>query len=51
MINTYNLTVLFDGYYRQYYNISRVAVKRFVEYHRENQDYEYHYVNESLTSH
>ena len=34
MIKTYSLTVLFDGYTREYHNISRVAVKRFIAYHR-----------------
>ena len=51
MINTYDLIIHFNGYYRHYYNISRVAVKRFVAYHQENLDYDYHYVNDSLTSH
>lgn len=39
MIKTYDLTIFFVGYTRHYYNISRVAVNRFVEYHRENVDF------------
>jgi len=39
MINTYNLCIYFNGYDRAYYNISRVAVKRFLEWHQENEDF------------
>jgi|LakMenEpi06Jul12_1017403.scaffolds.fasta_scaffold04588_2 hypothetical protein len=54
MIRTYNLTVLFYGYTRNYYNISRVAVKRYIAYHREsNPEFRgcVHDVHDSLTSH
>lgn len=39
MVDTFNLEVYFRGYVRVYDNISRVAVKRFVEWHRENPDF------------
>ena len=39
MINTFNLIVYFNGYDRAYYNISRTAVKNFIEYHQENEDF------------
>lgn len=39
MINTFNLVLYFNGYDRAYYNISRVAVKRFIEWHKENEDF------------
>jgi hypothetical protein len=40
MINTYDLAVFFDGYSREYHNISIVAVKRYITYHRDtNSDY------------
>lgn len=39
MINTYDLTVFFNGYQRYYYNISRTAVKYFIAYHQENPDF------------
>ena len=46
MINTYDLVLYFNGYAREYKNISRVALKRFLEYHKENPDffgYNYYY--------
>ena len=39
MVNTYDLTVFFNGYHRDYYNISRTAVKYFIAYHQENPDF------------
>lgn len=39
MINTYDLYIFFKGYERHYTNISRAAVKRFVAYHQENEDF------------
>ena len=39
MINTCDLILYFNGYDRAYYNISRVAVKSFLEYHQENEDF------------
>lgn len=39
MIDTFDLYIFFKGYSREYYNISRVAVKRFIEWHRENPDF------------
>lgn len=46
-VRTYDLHVLFQNerggdYSRIYYNISRVAVNRFVEWHRQNPDYCHH---------
>ena len=38
-IRTLTLFVYFDGYSRTYYNISRLAVKYYIEYHRENPDF------------
>jgi len=46
-IRTYDLHIRFDGYLCSYYNISRVAVKYYIEYHRENPDYYGHDVVES----
>jgi len=39
MIKTYTLTVYFNGYSREYCNISRVAVKRYITYHQEDLDF------------
>lgn len=39
-IRTFDLLVLFKGYTREYSDISRTAVKYFLEYHRENPDYD-----------
>jgi hypothetical protein len=53
-IQTYDLVIYFDLYQRHYYNISRVAVNRFIAYHREsNPDFEgcNFYAHEQLTSH
>lgn len=49
MINTYNLIVYFNGYEREYNNISRVAVKRFIDWHRQNPDF-YGYAVDDLFS-
>lgn len=38
-INTYTLTVYFYGYERTHYNLSSVAVKRYISYHEENPDF------------
>ena len=38
-VKTFNLIIHFDGYDRHYYNITRTAVKYFIEYHQENPDY------------
>lgn len=38
-VRTHNLTIYFDGYSRHYSNISRTAVKYFIDWHRENPDY------------
>ncbi len=40
-VKTFDLIVHFKGYTRQYTNISRVAVNRYIKYHQENPDYEY----------
>lgn len=40
MINTFDMIVWFNGYERHYYNISRTAVKYFLAWHQENQDYQ-----------
>mgnify|MGYP003342517307 CR=1 FL=1 len=34
MINTYDLTIINYGYTKEYRNISRVAVKSFLDWHR-----------------
>ena len=47
-IGTYNLTVQFNGYIRIYYNISRVAVNRFISYHSQNPDYVRAYYGNNL---
>ena len=40
MINTFDLIVYFRrGYMKHYYNVSRVAVNRFIEWHEQNPDY------------
>lgn len=37
MINTYDLKIYYHGTcVKSYINISRVAVKRFIDWHREN---------------
>jgi hypothetical protein len=41
MIKTYDLIVYFHGYERHYTNISRTAVKYFIEYHKENPDFHF----------
>lgn len=46
MINTYTLTVYMARDHRIYYNLSRVAVKRYLNYHRVRDSYRGH----SLTS-
>ena len=54
MINTYDLAVFFDGYSREYHNISIVAVKRYIAYHRTtNWDYKsaVYGAHKQLTSH
>jgi hypothetical protein len=38
-VETYNLMVYFRGYDRTYYNISRTAVKYYLDWHRENPDF------------
>jgi len=52
MVNTYDLYLYFNGYSKAYYNISRVAVKRFIEWHRESASFFGYDVqdHESLTS-
>ena len=42
MIKTFDLFVYFKGYSRHYSNISRTAVAYYLQYHRENEDYECH---------
>jgi len=39
-VRTYDLVIWFRGYHKVYYNVSRVAVKRFVDWYRENPDFE-----------
>lgn len=39
MIKTFNLTIRFDGGYKTYNNISRTAVKYYVEWYRENKEF------------
>lgn len=38
-IITYNLWVYFNGYSREYINISKSAVKYYIDYHKENEDF------------
>lgn len=38
-IKMYDLWVYFRGYERHYHNISRSALKYFIEYHKENEDF------------
>jgi hypothetical protein len=38
-VQTFDLIVWFDGYEREYYNISRTAVKYYIQYHQENEDF------------
>lgn len=45
-VNTFDLIVFFKGYDRTYYNISRTAVKYFIEWHQKNPDYEVYTVTE-----
>ncbi len=37
MIKTFDLYIYFNGYSKEYHNISRVAVKRFIDWHRESE--------------
>ena len=39
MIKTYNLYIYMAGKYIVYNNISRVAVKRYIEFWRENENF------------
>jgi hypothetical protein len=36
MIKTYDLIIYFDGYSREFNNISRVAVGRYIEWYQED---------------
>ena len=38
-INTYNLIVYFNGYDREHTNISRTAIKYYIDYYKENEDF------------
>ena len=54
MIQTYDLVIRFNGYDRKYYNISIVAVNRFVEWYRASSpDYKsaVYGAHKQLTSH
>ena len=38
-VKTFDLFVYFDNYDRQYFNISRTAVKYYLQWHQENDDF------------
>lgn len=38
-VKTFDLIFYFDGYEREYNNISRTAVKYYIQYHKENPDF------------
>jgi hypothetical protein len=38
-VKTFDLFVFFKGYSRQYFNISRTAVKYYIQWHQENDDF------------
>lgn len=38
-IRTFDLFVFFNGYSREYLNISRTAVKYYLQWHQENDDF------------
>lgn len=39
MINTFDLDIFLRGRVIHYNNLSRVAVKRYIEWYRENEDF------------
>lgn len=39
MIKTFDLFLYFNGYTREYINISRTAARYYIEYHKENEDF------------
>ena len=47
MVKTFDLTIYMKDNTKSYHNISRTAVKYYIEYHRENPDYYGHDVVES----
>jgi hypothetical protein len=38
-VKTFDLIVFFNGYDREYHNISRTAVKYYLQWHQENDDF------------
>jgi len=42
-VRTFHLVVLFNGYVREYHNISRTAVNYYRQWHEKNPDYVHSY--------